>query len=30
MEKLRLDAYMTRVKKWSDDELKEIKEKYKL
>ena len=30
MEKLRLDAYMTKVKTWSDDELKEIKKKYKI
>jgi hypothetical protein len=30
MEQLRLDAYLTKVKTWLDDELKEIKEKYKL
>lgn len=30
MEQLRLDAYLTKVKTWSDEELKEIKEKYKL
>ena len=29
-EQLRLDAYLTKVKTWSDDELEEIKEKYKL
>lgn len=30
MEKLRLDAYLTKVKTWSDEELQQIKEKYKL